>query len=231
MESTNLYEIIFLAIIAGVIIYRLNGILGTRIDTEVKPSATSDAPKQEDTATVIENTDVIQKSIVEASPEAKEIEKVIAENSELIEKLTAFKINVPDFETVTFLHGARAAFEIITNAFAKGDLDAMQDLVSENVFKSYKNIIDERKTSEQSFEFEIIRFVDAAIKDASVDVNHVAKIQVNFTTEQVNVLKDKEGKVISGSDSFINKVSDLWTFTKDINSSNPNWILVAAKSG
>ncbi len=227
MESTNIYELIFLAIIAGVIIYRLHSVLGTRPDNDIKPPAPNNPE--------IKNAEIIipePKSAPEIAAEkfAMEIEEKIKSDSSLNDKLSAFKKAFPDFEPASFLQGAKSAFEIITSAFAKGEVKEMKELVSDNVYHSYESIVDERNKQEQTFEFEIIRFVDSEIKDASIE-NNFAKVQVNFATEQVNVLKDKDGNVISGSDSFINKVNDLWTFVRNIESSNPNWIMVAAKSG
>ncbi len=227
MENTNIYELIFLAIIAGVIIYRLHSVLGTRPDNDVKP------PMPNQNVNTVVDSPVIadaQKPNDEELSVLKELEEKINSDSTLGSKMSDFKKSFPDFDIPSFLQGAKSAFEIITSAFAKGELKDMKELVSDNVYHSYQNIVDDRKSKEENFEFEIIRFVDVELKDANIEGDY-AKGQVNFATEQVNVLKDKDGKVLSGSDSFINKVNDLWTFVRNIKSENPNWIMVAAKSG
>ncbi len=227
MDTTNIFEIVFLAIIAGAIVYRLYSILGTGSDPSMHVPPQKDTTETND---VYSNFTEQHVDIPEEIQAIKEIEEKIEANTELHSKLGTIKNALPTFENVAFLQGAKAAFEMITESFAAGKIEEIKSLLSENIYNNYKNIVDDRQKNDETLEFEVIRFIEAEIKDASLE-NDIAKIQVSFTTEQVNVLKDKEGKVISGSDSFINKVNDLWTFSKDVNSRNPNWILIAAKSG
>ena len=51
-------------------------------------------------------------------------------------------------------------------------------------------------------------------------------MSVLFESEQIKVLKDKEGKIIDGDQKKSILVKDLWTFEKEIPSKNLNWILV-----
>ena len=38
--------------------------------------------------------------------------------------------------------------------------------------------------------------------------------------------KDKENKTVSGDPEKIKKVHDIWKFSKDSRSVNPNWVLI-----
>nr|WP_238580419.1 TIM44-like domain-containing protein [Wolbachia endosymbiont of Armadillidium vulgare] len=58
-------------------------------------------------------------------------------------------------------------------------------------------------------------------------VKNVIFIAVYFLSEQINFVKNNEGDVISGSMFTINKVEDVWQFKKNINSSDPAWVLVS----
>ena len=49
---------------------------------------------------------------------------------------------------------------------------------------------------------------------------------VDFVSEIISCVRDKDKKVISGSPDKIKKVHDTWTFTKDVRSTNPNWLLI-----
>ena len=39
-------------------------------------------------------------------------------------------------------------------------------------------------------------------------------------------IKDKENKTVSGDPEKIKKVHDIWKFSKDSRSVNPNWVLI-----
>ena len=63
------------------------------------------------------------------------------------------------------------------------------------------------------------------IKDVK-KVKNFLRISVLFESEQIKVLKDKKGKIIDGDQKKSITVKDLWTFEKEINSKDLNWILV-----
>jgi predicted lipid-binding transport protein (Tim44 family) len=48
---------------------------------------------------------------------------------------------------------------------------------------------------------------------------------VRFTSEQVNVVRDAEGKVLEGDPGTAEEVVDIWTFERDTRSADPNWTL------
>ena len=45
----------------------------------------------------------------------------------------------------TFVHGARGAYELIVNAFAKGDRETLRGLLTPRVYNSYVAAIDARE--------------------------------------------------------------------------------------
>ena len=42
-----------------------------------------------------------------------------------------------------------------------------------------------------------------------------------------SIIKNSKDEVISGSLNQVQKITDIWTFAKNKNSKNPNWLLVA----
>ena len=232
MTSENIFELILLAVVAGALIYRLRTVLGTRPDNDAgdpapkAPPAAENKPQQSFSEEAAPTA-----ATAEASTKDTDIFGKTVEENALMDKVIGIQKRFPNFNITSFLLGAKAAFEMITAAFAKGNLDELKPLVSEHIYSSYSEIIENRKKENQSVEFEIIRFIDAKLKDATLEENKMAKLQVEFTTEQVNAVKDSEGKVIMGSDSFINRVQDLWSFSKDLTSMDPTWKLVATKVG
>ena len=52
------------------------------------------------------------------------------------------------------------------------------------------------------------------------------EVTVDFVSEIITCIKDKDKKIISGDSEKIKTVYDTWVFSKDIKSANPNWLLI-----
>jgi predicted lipid-binding transport protein (Tim44 family) len=53
---------------------------------------------------------------------------------------------------------------------------------------------------------------------------------VKIVSEQVNVTKNASGEVVDGNANHIAEVIDIWTFSRDLRSRDPNWKLIATRS-
>ena len=60
--------------------------------------------------------------------------------------------------------------------------------------------------------------------------NGFLEVTVDFTSEIISSVKDKNNKIISGDPQKVKKVYDTWKFSKDIRSKNPNWLLIETES-
>jgi predicted lipid-binding transport protein (Tim44 family) len=58
----------------------------------------------------------------------------------------------------------------------------------------------------------------------------MAYITVDFDIEQTAVTRDKTGAVVEGNPDRISNVQDIWTFTRDTRSSDPNWLLIETRA-
>ena len=123
--------------------------------------------------------------------------------------LLEIQIIDPAFDTPKFLNGAREAYTQIVNAFAAGDRAALRPLLSPDVFAAF----DVGITSRDHPAHTLIQLHDARIV-GSVLHGRVAEITVAFTAE-------------FASESDKNTVTDVWTFERNLDSSDPNWTLVA----
>ena len=54
----------------------------------------------------------------------------------------------------------------------------------------------------------------------------VLEVTVNFVSEIISCVKDKDKKIISGDPDTIKKVYDTWKFSRDSRSTSPNWLLI-----
>ncbi len=95
--------------------------------------------------------------------------------------------------------------------------------------KKFKEVISSRKEEGISAETDFIGFNEAVITDAKITKSNLAKISVKFVSEQVNILRNKQGEVMEGDENFIQSITDIWTFERSLNSASPNWLLVSTK--
>mgnify|MGYP004535282209 FL=1 len=137
--------------------------------------------------------------------------------------------SIPLFDKDTFLNGAKRAFEMIVTAFAKADLETLKSLIEKNLFQRFEEIIKQRKDDGITAETDFIGFNSVEIIHAEIDDASNAKISVRFVSEQANVLRNSDGKVIEGDENFIQSITDVWTFERNINSTSPNWLLISTK--
>ena len=213
-------DIIILLLVVVFIFLRLKSVLGTRPNGESTRLSEESAAKIFDI--IIKEAEKNKQKTASTSPQESKDVSNLAEPQKTLAK-------IPNFEENNFLTGAKRAFEIILTAFSKADLETLEMLVNKTIYNKFKEIIEKRKAEGITSELDFIGFDKAEIVDAKISKNNIAKITVEFVSEQVNLLKDKEEKIIEGDDKYIQTITDKWTFEKSITSANPNWILVSTK--
>ena len=216
-------DIIILLVVVVLVFSKLKSLLGTRPDNfEQRKISDENAAKIFDMS--------VKEAEKNAAAEARnmETEEVQVPEEELseIDKVLA---KIPGFNREKFLTGAERAFEIIISAFSKGDVETLEMLVSKSLLKKFQEIIEKRKAEGITSETDFIGFDDVEITNAKISKSEVAKITVRFVSEQVNILKNKDGEVIEGDENFIQNITDSWTFERALTSTNPNWLLVSTK--
>ena len=124
-----------------------------------------------------------------------------------------------------FVKGAKIAYETIITDFAKGKLKDIKSLLDKNVYQQFEEAIKDRNAKNFSSETTFIGINSAEVKEHQQNKN-MLEVTVEFVSEIISCVKDKDNKVISGDPEKIRKVLDTWKFSKDIRSSNPNWLLI-----
>ncbi len=124
-----------------------------------------------------------------------------------------------------FLKGAQIAYETIITSFASGKISEIKTLLNKDVYNSFNEAIKERSTKELKNETTFIGINSAEIKEHNQS-NDLLEVSVNFISEIITCIKDKENKIISGDPQKIKRVNDTWMFSRNIRSQNPNWQLV-----
>ena len=124
-----------------------------------------------------------------------------------------------------FVKGAKIAYETIITDFAKGKLKDIKSLLDKNVYQQFEEAIKDRNEKKLSSETTFIGINSAEVKEHQQNKN-MLEVTVEFVSEIISCVKDKDNKVISGDPEKIKKVLDTCKFSKDTRSSNPNWLLI-----
>jgi len=127
----------------------------------------------------------------------------------------------------SFLKGAQIAYETIITDFSDSDnkLIASKPLLGKKVYDQFQEALLERENKGNFAEITFIRIKSAKIKTHK-KVEDSLEVIVDFVSEIITCIKDKDKRIISGDAEKIKTVYDTWVFSKNIKSPNPNWLLV-----
>ena len=133
--------------------------------------------------------------------------------------------NVDEEVKKNFLKGANIAYEQIITSFAKGDKKSLNGLLGKDLFSDFSEVIDERKKKELKYETTFIGIKSSKIREFK-KIENVYKVTVDFVSEIITCVKDKNNKVVEGNPDVIKTVNDVWKFSKNMWSQDPTWYLV-----
>jgi len=133
--------------------------------------------------------------------------------------------NVDEQAKAHFLKGANIAYEQIITSFAKGDKKLLKGLLGKELYKHFSEVIDERKQKELKYETTFIGVKSSKILEFK-KIENIYKVTVNFVSEIITCVKDKNNKIIEGNPDTIKTANDVWKFSKNMWSQNPTWYLV-----
>jgi predicted lipid-binding transport protein (Tim44 family) len=138
------------------------------------------------------------------------------------------KINEKNFDEKTkaeFIKGAMIAYENIITGFSSGNLKSIKGLLDQNILNEFNQALKDRQNNGLITDATFIGINSASIKNYK-QTNNILEVTVDFVSEIISCIRDKEKKIVSGDSEKIKKVFDTWKFSRDTRSSNPNWILV-----
>ena len=213
-------DIVVFALIAGFLVMRLRSVLGRRTGNERRrdpfvPPRTGPAPPQEVPQEVLPPPR--RGTVAAAAPAA------------LAASIARIKSADPKFDEAAFLKGARAAFEIVINAFAKGDVATLKTLLSEAVYASFAEAIRARAAQHETLETTLLTIKPVQLVEAELEDDTVL-VTVRFVSDQTNITRAADGSIVEGNPEEVVEKTDLWTFSRSVRSRDPNWVLVATTS-
>jgi predicted lipid-binding transport protein (Tim44 family) len=215
MANSQLLDIFLIAMVAGIILFRLYTVLGRRTGHERPP---------QDSYRFSPNPEAPSAPAAQPPPRAEAIEGHAG--NPVARGIVDIKLADRGFETERFLSGARSAYELIVSSFAKGDRAALKPLLSDEVYRAFDQAIAARESAGQHVAFTFVGFKDAKIVQASLN-DHVAEITVAFGAQFISATSDRAGGIVEGDAKTVRDVTDVWTFSRDTRARDPNWTLVA----
>ena len=211
-----MYVIVILALIAGFLALRLYSVLGKRTGHEQEPAL---RPAEERAKVT-----VLQPRPVSDIPgdSVRLADGLIAPGGEAgVRALIGADRN---FDVPQFVEGAKAAYKMVLEAFWRGDRSELEWLCDTDVLTSFEEAIAQREAAGHVLDNRLVRIDKAQIVGANVN-GRVAEVSLRFEADIAAVTRDKDGNVVAGSLTDAMSTNDIWTFTRDLRSTDPNWKL------
>lgn len=228
------FDLILLALIAVFIFLRLRSVLGSKDGNEENrnhrdifgsdPMDERDNSEQDNVIHLPGSASEVEQNQRPAE-QVNEIEPVGPVQRALADIIAAD----PSFDQHSFVDGARGAFDMIMTAFAGDDRETLKNLLTPEVYQNFESALDARKAAGETLETTLVGIKSLEITEAALK-NNVAEITVRIVSEQVNVTYDANGDVVDGDSNYIDTITDVWTFERDITSSSPIWFLTATQA-
>lgn len=213
--GNSLIQLILLAAVAMFLILKLRRTLGTREGFEkTEKPANQSSP-------VRPNEDELDSANVD-----RDISQFVDADSEAAKEFARMKQIDREFTVGDFVEGAAAAYEMILLAFADSRLKDIEPFVSEDVYESFVDTISERETEGLVHNARFLGIRQTEIRDVSMSATNEAEITVEFVAELISYVTDADNEIIEGDDKTMRRQRDVWTFSRDMESENPNWRLV-----
>ena len=212
-------DLILFGMIAAFLVLRLRSILGRRtgFERQVPPFQP-------------QSGEPVRQPVIDAHAEEVPVPaRALPDPSGAVgQTLTRMQAQDRSFSPSAFLDGAEKAFRIIVTAFAAGDRTTLRGLLSEETYRAFDQAIGSREAAGQTQVSTIQAIHNAAIEAAELR-GPIGSITVRFVSDQMSLTKDKDGHPVVGTDA-VTEIVDVWTFERNLSTSDPAWRLVSARS-
>ena len=213
-------SIIILAMVAAFLGLRLYSVLGKRTGHEQEPTTRRlDNPTQKPVAPAESKSSVEESNVVNMPGFAPVYDKAAEPGIRMV--LAADR----NFDVGRFIEGAKSAYGMILEAFWAGNREDLRMLCDDDVYQSFETALDGREERGETLENRLVRIEEARIVDAEFDAPN-ARLTLRFDADIAAVVRNRDGELVAGSLTDAVSTHDLWTFARDMTSTDPNWVLV-----
>ena len=222
-------DILLYALIAAGLVFWLRSILGERHgDERERPNPFTSAPAEKPAFEGGDNPQTMELAPAADAPLWPRNVSIANAGSE--DGLDDIAHADRNFDPVQFSFAAQDAFAIIVEAFAKGERETLRDLLADPVYNAFSAALDEREKKGESVSTEIHAVRKVEITDARLNGKD-AFITLRFTADETCVIRDRDNNIIAGDPDRITEMIDLWTFTRNIKSKDPRWLVCETNDG
>ena len=215
-------EIVILAMIAAFLGLRLYSVLGRRAEHEEEP-----VPTRFERSEGGQPPRTVTPPVAELPRRNREIAGFAPAIEQGLREISAADRR---FDLLTFLEGAKAAYGMVLEAFWRGDKEELRQLCDDDVYQSFAAAIDAREAAGETLDNRLIRIEDTLVQSAGLD-GRTARIAVSFVADIASVTRDKDGTVVAGSLDDAIESRDVWTFSRKMDSADPDWLLDETDDG
>ena len=218
MDSDFPYgDIIVIGAIAAFILLRYRAMLGeqrARDETSVRPTVVPANDRER----------VLQIPTARV-PVADKKDDFTSKYGSLAETFVAMRGIDREFTPDEFLVGARAAYEMVISAFSKRDRDTLKMLLSSEMYKSFDLSLTDAEKEKRYNDTTLTAITKASIAQAKL-AGSTAIVTVDFSSEQIHLIRDENGVIVEGNPSQQHLIEDQWVFSRDLKNANPNWSII-----
>ena len=226
MHNLQFLEVVVFALLAGVFGFKLYSVLGRRTGNE---RSHEDQLRMPDGARSNPKAPAVKDNVVTLPERAAPVGAGHAPTAPASRGMLDVKLHDRNFDQERFLSGARAAYEIIVTAFARGERDTLRPLLSHDVYEAFDREIKSREAKKERVEFTFLSLKSARLTGAEMK-GQTAEVTATFESEIMLAGYDPAGQLIEGDAKTPHQVAEVWTFARDTRSNDPNWTLVATAS-
>ncbi len=218
-------DILFFAVVAAFLVLKLRRTLGKKDGTEERLRERMQKMQQEMSQQFHQAEAEIRTQVDKNVVEAEAVELPV-KDEKVAKKLEEISQKDSRLDVSEFVKGAQRAFEMVVDAFNQQDKDVLRHLLAPDVFQQFEAEIDRLEKQGNQVQTTIVSMEPPLILSASLRGKRV-QIEVEFVTEQINVVRDKDDKVVEGNASEVDEVREDWVFERQMDASSPAWMVVA----
>lgn len=229
--SFDIFTLVFLAL-AVFVAWKLRSVLGQKTGHEQPPGDIFQKKNQTPPSAAGESNVIKMPGAATRDPSPEQPFRwtgIAAPGSQQSAGLDAIAQEERNFDAHGFVQGSKAAYEMIVTSFARGDRNTLKGLLSKDVFEDFDQAITEREKRLETAETTFVSMDKAELVSAEVK-GKTGFVTVRFSPKLISTVKDSSGKIVEGAETVVD-VSETWTFSRQLGSRDPTWVLVATEAG
>lgn len=214
-------DLIVIVAVAVFIVIKYRQVLGHKTGHDTENEAKRTTPSEGRVVSLRQAQD----SIIEAIDEPKKDTALDAlDNEPMKATLLEMKALEQSFSLDEFVQGAKAAFEMVMDAFNQQDRATLKALLSDELYREFDQEMKQSAKQNQRPVTTLVSIVSAQPVAATL-TKQQAHITMQIVSEQIQLIKNDQDEIVEGDVSRIEQIEDEWVFERQLGSRNPNWTI------